>query len=594
MMETFVLPVRFGHFTSRDLSGDGRRLCSEVNRLFFGDITACQFLDIEWISKNFRINRRSFSNILKSAAHRINQGSNFYIDLGGYSFLDPVDPEIHYGLVEFLEDHSSKRLSKILIVCPGRLVRNSPEVSAVTKIAAMPHIFMVFTDGEDIDLGKSSAFESAGDLDTNAVVTIKMEAVRSAYVRFSDSTVRDFKKTIIRRPGWFRSAEAGLRYAFFYDFSQGGQHTLDLCLRQIRKISQEKIGYLYYLADRGWFAQAIEEAAVLSENDVRLVPIESGRLIEPSNKESYALFVPVVRSGKQFGHLLSDVTRMPARLWCLGSIDEGACVSVDDNSRKINFVRRDGHVAEIDLNYEVQVSVTGQGVGQMWSALDSRVEVSDFEQTKYSLSAPAMWAMMLEVGVTNEEYGAIDRNLISTVPRFKSMVENNASFLGGVFRAKILETLDKPLSENDLIVCVDEPAARLLTNEIVGSPYVRSILVSRSLLTALSATNNGDIDRRSRIIDEYREELENLKERVRYAKNVIGYTGTRAIRSIIIDESIISGKTICALQDVAKHIGLDVSGAFSIIDFSENEFQFDFAVRSIYRIPIPQNQWKSV
>ena len=125
MTEKYVLPIRLGQSTRRALTESGQKIISAALSEFFGDDSGMVSLQIEWISTNFRLARLAFTAILAQSIKSLPSGGHLFIDLGGSSQFDPIDPELLFGLADFLVDHAAGHFQDILIVCQGRLAMKS-------------------------------------------------------------------------------------------------------------------------------------------------------------------------------------------------------------------------------------------------------------------------------------------------------------------------------------------------------------------------------------------------------------------------------------------------------------------------------------
>ena len=577
--------IRFGYSTRRELSSAGQQIVAEVCCAFFGE-AQIHSAQIEWLSTNFRIARSSLVDILEKATSTSSPNDSLMIDVGGWSYFDPIDPEVHYGIADFLDRADRTQFETILIVCSGRLVAKTPECRAYRRIAAMPNTTMIFIDGNDLEVGRPKSAKARTKRQ-------RISLIRDIFAQRIGDFRKRFSETVIRRPG-ISSDPGGTKIGFIYDFSNGIDLALELCREQVVSLARRGVKYVVYRADRSWFAQIVEDACSLSESGVlayQLTPDQSFSDLDIEGAK-YAIFSPVVRSGSQFGRLLADSTVAPSYLWCLGSIDEGNCRYVAERTRRISITRHDGSLWYLDLDFEVRITAEKGIVPQLWRSLRGDFDARDFSFPKYPLSAPAAWAMMIEADFEAEDYGP-DRSFFDLVPRFTALVSNNAPFLASIFREQIAGLINRPFSHSDLVLCVEEPAAKLLAKEIVGSAYEKSIAVTRPLLDAILAADNAVSPSEQQLPEKFAEELSRLVEQVQYAKTVLGLRGSRHVQAIILDETIVSGATMIALSLVAKRIGLDVQAAISILQLSDSAPQLHFPLKSLYKIPTPDYLWKS-
>ncbi|TIV60721.1 hypothetical protein [Mesorhizobium sp.] len=577
---TYHLPIRFGYSTRRDLSTTGMEVASAVASAFFGDPQP-QSLPIEWISTNFRLAAPALCDILEKAAGTIVHSQNLLIEVGGSAYFDPIDPEVHYGLLKFLSGPIGQHPHSVLIVCPGRLAAGSPETAAYKSIVEIANRTMVFVHGNDLE---------PAQIETDDPIVQAVHAVRDIYVKRDDDVRSRFERTVLRRPGFSRE-QRSTNIAFTYDFSNGSPLALELCRKQVIAIGSRGITTVVYRADRSWFATVVEDACFLAGTEVTAHALAAGQRVVDLDlgDREYALFSPVVRSGSQFDGLLSGTDRAPSNLWCLGSIDEGNCQYLEERVRKLSVSRPDGSLWHLELHFEVSVNSSPGFVSRLWSALGEGLDTATFATPKYPLSAPAAWAMMLEADFGQEGYGP-ERDRLALAPNFSGLVENNAAFLAQTFRDEIKRTINRPFSQGDLILCADEPAARKLAAEIVGSVYEKSILVSRQLIDFIKMIGHAETDaRRPDLLDE---EVVKLTEQVREAKAVLGLKGSRLVSAIVLDEMIVSGATLVGLSQLAKIIGLDIQAAVSILQLCEIAPTFTFPLRALYRIPTPDYLWR--
>lgn len=581
--------IRFGYSTRRELSAVGQQIVTEVCRTFFGDVEVFS-AQIEWLSINFRIARSSLVDILEKATSANSPSDSLMIDVGGWSYFDPIDPEVHYGIADFLAHSGRAKFKTILIVCSGRLVAKTPECQAYRRIAAIPNATVVFVDGNDLEVRAPRNAKGRTGLPDSRIPLIREIFAKT---KRSDDLRKRFGETVIRRPG-ISSEPGGAKIGFIYDFSNGSHLALELCTEQVVSLASRGVKYVIYRADRTWFARLVEDACSLSESHVSALPLAADQSLADIDLDGadYALFSPVVRSGSQFGRLLADSTVAPVHLWCLGSIDEGNCRYVAERTRKLSIRRRDGSLWNLDLDFEFKITPKTGFVPQLWQSLRGDFDAKDFSFPKYPLSAPAAWAMMLEADFGVEGYGP-DRDLFDLVPHFTALVSNNAPFLALLIRQQIAGLINRPFSHNDLVLCVEEPAAKLLAKEIVGSSYEKSIAVTRPLLNAIFAAHSARSSSPQQLPEKFTEELTSLEEQVQYARKVLGLRGPRLVQAIILDETIVSGTTMTALSLVAEKIGLDIRAAISIVQLSDSAPQLSFPLKSLYKIPIPDYLRKS-
>jgi len=548
---------------------------------------------IEWISTNFRIARTSLTEILCKSIESVPQGQNLIVDIGGRLHFDAIDPEIHFGVADFIEQAAAAKFEKIIVICPGRLFPNSPEESAYDRITSHLNVAMVFLEGNELETEALEAQLGAAGVVAMKPEMQKISDIRKVFFDKLDRTLNDYKQTIIRKPGLFKGQQGGEKFPFTFDFSNGGESALKLCQKQIYILKDQGISLLFYAADRQWFANIVEDAISLSEIPMTALPLSMHEPIDSSllDGRDYVVFCPVVRSGKQFSSLLGHANLFPKYLWSLGSIDEGKCVYVDENTRKLGISMSDASIVNLDLRYEIAIRSEVGRVPKIWRNLSVDIDQLRVSTSKHKISSSAAWAMMMEAGFGPESYGP-DRPFLTSIPRFSELVDRNDGYLALIFREQISETINRPLSETDLILCVDEIAAKTLARKIVGTAYEKSICVSRDLLKAIKLANSKENSKIKEVLEEYDDEIERLKEKIRYAKDVNGYKDTRIIQTIVVDELIISGDTIETLGIIAKEIGLDVQLAISILKISEETVDAEFPVKSLYSIPVPNHAWK--
>lgn len=594
MTISYTLPIRFGHSTRRDLSPEGLQISTEMCKAFFSENDELESIPIEWMSTNFRIARTSLADILRKSIVSTKPQQNLIVDIGGWLHFDAIDPEFHFGIADFLEQVAAEKFNKILVICPGRLVTYSPESAAYRRISSLPNVTMIFLEGNEYELKELQDY--FGNTETAAIKSEQglRDRIRKMFALKLDSSLPDYEKTVVRKPGLFAGQMGGEKFAFTYDFSNGREFALKLCQKQIAILGQRNITKLFYKADRKWFATIVEDAITLSDIPMSAHALSSHETIDDSklNGQGYAVFCPVVRSGNQFSKLFSHTTNFPEYLWSLGSIDEGRCTYVDERVRKLSLEMADASVLSLDLNFEVSIKTEDGPVPKIWRELSVNVDQLKSPVTKHKLSSSSAWAMMLEAGFGPEDYGP-DRAFLDSLPQFGELVAKNGGFLALAFREQILATINRPLSENDLILCVDEVAAKTLAQKIVDTAYEKSICVSRDLLKAFKAIDVNDEGELQEVCELFAEEIGDLQKQVRYAKEVISFRGSRIIQAVIVDEIIVSGDTIETLETVAKIIGLDIQAAISILQTSDEQCNVDFPVRPLYVIPVPEQVWKA-
>lgn len=586
MISHFVLPIRFGQSTRRELRARPEQALFQAGQVFFGSQGEQVSLPIEWISSNFRMARAAMAELLTQAIPQIDDCQNLLIDLGGPSFLDPIDPELYFGLADFCETEIASRFENILAVCPGRVLDKSPEAAAIKSIQSATNATIVFVDDDEIIVPFQPKQQKSGDRKNSE------ELIHNFLARYLSQKVditSEYKATVVRMPGLFQGQSDGEKFAFTFDFSRGDELAQQLCERKISFCEDHGIETIFYVADREWFSSMILDAKVMSSTTIKFIPVLRNEQIDLTSLGStrYSIFCPVVRSGGQFVSLLEGASTLPEFIWCLGSIDEGSCAYVDENVRKLLLRFADQTHCNLDLHFESGVEAAAPTVQRLWDELQVDIGILKKSGAKYQVSAPEAWAMMIESGFAPESYGP-NRKFLPAVPKFTSLVPNNFGFLTLALREKLRISMSKTLSESDLILCVDEKAAVELSHKIVGAAYERSIAVSRQLLKEIEDSEK-DANSLLRLVEKHKDEIDQLRQKVSYARHVAGLTGSRKMHAVIVDELIVTGSTFRSLDVLSDQLDLDVIVGVAILKVTDADIGARFPVFPLYEIPAPSH-----
>ncbi|MEP1765535.1 MAG: hypothetical protein ABJJ53_02605 [Sulfitobacter sp.] len=580
----YILPIRFGQSTRRELGDRAQASILHAASRIFPLSNLQTILPIEWISTNFRMASSAVKQLLEASLADLGSNENVILDLGGPNQFDPIDPEIFFGIADFCESKLASGLGAIIVVCPGSLLEGAPEAAALDQIKRSGKGFVIFT-------GDATSGNITTDKSTAHIVgeDVKKDFVES-YLEQTANVQKKYEATIVRVPGLFTGQTVGEKFAFTYDFSRGGEYALQLCQKKIEHCAANDISVIFYLSDREWFSTIINDASKLADSRIEFVPIQRHdqvSLHDVSDKK-YAVFCSVVRSGGQFVSILGGIASPPEFAWCLGTIDEGNSKYVDENVRKLVLRLQGDAVMQIDLHYEAAVVTNTSLVQDMWKALPIDIDVLRYPHKKYKLSAAEIWAMMIEAGFVPEEYGP-DREFLPAVPNFRNMTKWNLAFFTLAIRSQLRACISRNLSENDLILCVNEDAARRISKHIVGTSNERSIAVSRCLLNDLTDVKRGKFTL-SGVLAQHLDEIDRLVEQVKYAREVSGLKGDRRMQAIVVDELIVSGATFECLDLLSDEIGLDIVLGVALLKVTDRELRVRYPIRPLYTIPTPSHE----
>ncbi|MFN3239565.1 MAG: hypothetical protein ACE37D_21280 [Pseudomonadales bacterium] len=555
-MNIKVLPFRIGRIAAEPLSNSEAERLEKAGKILFGRQASTGDLHYSIPLDDYSMrDPRYVARLLVEATGDFSTINALVIDIR--SLNEGLIPDHHTisGILLGLEKvWNQKKDLNVVMLMEQLLMRDDVSIRTLEPY---------------IEKGKLGIVDDLG----NSLALPKMVFDRSAYADLA-LEIRTppglrLKKKLIRHVGHFPRYTGGKHshcVPFYFDCSYAKEEISELVVEHLDQLAQSKgVNLLFDCNESTWLLESLEPLMFndkLYVKDVREVLNHRSELEFPT----ILLVVPLVDSGATITSLIRRLEEaypstpifalsiLSSRSRVGSSMDE--IVTAEGETITYSFferVQRDKHEFGTCIACKSGLDFSDPGSGREY----------------HQFTSQAMWKMMLESGLKDEDNVPRARDSLGKVPDFPKMINDNPQYIAYKFE-KLFEAIPGYIPANPVIICPDEYGAEVLGDWLEELKESFENLFNFTLIK---------IPRQ--VLESTGPFMSGRNAAWEVALNSLAH---RALQTpvILLDEFNSSGGTRVQLERVATSFGLEVVAYVCLADFDPRSGESSYPRLSLY------------
>jgi hypothetical protein len=564
-MKRLVLAIKFGVAAPFEISERTKSLYSNLCSIFFGkEGSGSEVIRVIPVASEHSLSEKAFYDLLRAPIEEVDS-TYVLIDVGGPDERDMVRYNILMGLVLTISKFVRANPTVTFGIFFPRLLDPQDVYSPpLQKLAEDIRVRILFGDG-------SAWGKFFGEHPQEAALVVR-------WITEAQTSALDLlEQKLIRRVGYYELSGSGQKLLHYYDGQKATAEIYSLALARIRAFStRHDLDAIRIDARHShWFFDPVQQAIV----ELGLTDISEKLTVSNENSNLGArslVLLPIVRTGQTVREILTNYDEKPfPEIWSLLST-EGR--SPRDDTRPV-VIEGGDHGRSVQVRYELRVDPSPEKLVEI--RRQSRVAPIDPETEKFfgHFRADAMWAMILEAGISIETPIPPHRRGLGYVPDFGEIAQRNGPLVAAKLEATLNQRFGVEIAPQLAFLCPDEPKAVRVARSLQALAGHDTIEVPRGIIKIFTGCKT---------LEEARNAVDALSDTGKEIAVALDQTHRRLLpikalteklprddrpHVVLLDEFGYSGNTILGLFNLASAYNLRILCSVSLASLSEDSLQ---------------------